>query len=148
MKEVAKDVPAGDCLAGQEEGPGAGAGTVCRRSLLAEATAAKATNRRTKAVFIVPKQEAILVSTHYNEHFRKNLNNLIVSLKQQFFKMNVFQDTSLKNHLQIVIQQLTTLKSPPNDDDKKVVLLNSLEESPTHTKILNSLCTSCNMNYR
>ena len=93
---------------------------------------------------------ADIVWEKINEQFGKDLNNSVVFLKQRFFKMNVLQATSLKNHLQnlsLIIQQLTALKAPPSDDDKKAVLLNSFEESPAHTEILHSLCTSRNMNY-
>ena len=72
---------------------------------------------------------ANVVWTNPNEQFGKDLNDMIIFLKQQFFKINVLQATSLKNHLQninLIIQQLIALKSPPNEDDKKVTILNNL----------------------
>ena len=67
-----------------------------------------------------------VIQTTLYEQFGKDLNDMIIFLKQQFFKINVLQATSLKNHLQnisLVIQQLIALKSPPNGDDKKALKL-------------------------
>ena len=56
--------------------------------------------------------------------FGKDLNNYVVFLKRQFYKINILHAMSLKQHLQnisLVIQQVTTLKNPPVHDDKKAV---------------------------
>lgn len=82
--------------------------------------------------------------------FGKDLNNSVLFLKQRFYKMNVVNSPSLKEHLNamsILIQQLSALKSPSDDNDKKAVLLNSLEDHNDYTKVLGQLRTAREMRY-
>ena len=79
-----------------------------------------------------------------------DLNNYVLFLKQQFYKMNIANATSLKEHLNainILVQQLSALKIPPGNNDKKAILLNSLEDHAKYAKVLGGLCIAREMRY-
>ena len=82
---------------------------------------------------------ADVVWENLNTLFGKDLNNSILFLKQRFYKMNVVNAPSLKEHLNamsILIQQLAALKCPLDDNDRKGILLNSLEDHDESTEVL------------
>lgn len=87
---------------------------------------------------------------HLNNELGTDLSNNILFLKQQFYKMNVANASSLKEHLNAIstlIQQLSAQKCPPDDNDKKAVLLNSLEDHAEYAKVLGGLRTAREMRY-
>lgn len=96
------------------------------------------------------EETADQVWQHLINELGTDLSNNVLFLKQYFYKMNIANASSLKEHLNaisITIQQLSALKCPPDDNDKKAILLNSLEDHAEYADVLGGLRTSREMRY-